>query len=102
MTYAEYEEKLNSVITNPDSAPDTVLGVLSAIKDDLNSLDSATANIAELNDRIDGLQKTNVNLYQQITGSVIEEEKEPAWQDLEGEEALDAFVEQLGKENSDG
>ena len=91
MKYEEYEVLGKGIIANPDTAPVAINGLLGEIKKDLESLDSLTAALADSEKRIRDLQDTNTKLFLSQTGK--EEDPEPkGWQDMTGDEALDAFV----------
>lgn len=83
MTYDEYAEKINGVISNPDTAPAEIGGVLEELKKDLTALDTLTAESAEKDKRIKDLQETNLKLYMSQAKPDEEEEEE------EKEEGID-------------
>lgn len=75
MKYEEYEEKINTILGNPDTAPAEIGAVLESLKTDLTALDTLTAESAEKDKRIKDLQETNLKLYLN-QGSTEEKEEE--------------------------
>lgn len=98
MKYEDYETRLNSVVSNPDTAPVTIQEVLAEIKTDLTSLESANTGIAERDERIKSLQDTNIKLFMSQTGEGEAEADPEDWSELEGDEALEAFISAHEKE----
>lgn len=82
------------------------LADLADIMDMADSIESDLANansvIADKDKEIAGLKEQNNKLYARIilseTGGKEENETPESWQDMEGDEALNAFFEQEGKE----
>ena len=92
MNYSDYEAKLGGVVSNPDTAPTVVKEILSDLKTDLDTLESMKADLEAKDTRIRDLQDTNVKLFMSQTGAQEEPEKE-SWEEMEGQMALDAFIE---------
>ena len=78
MTYAEYENMINRIVTEPETA------LLDQLKTDLVSLDAAVAGIAERDEKIRALQDTYIKMFMSQTGATEEpEEEEPEDLDFE-------------------
>ena len=92
MNYSDYEAKLGGVVSNPDTAPTVVKEILSDLKTDLDTLESMKADLEAKDTRIRDLQDTNVKLFMSQTGAQEEPENE-SWEEMEGQMALDAFIE---------
>ncbi len=92
MTYEEYEKKLTALVTDPDSAPVAVQDILNEIKADTDVIASLTADISAKDEKIRGLQDTNTKLFLQITGNESNADTPDEWEDLEGDEAIEAFI----------
>lgn len=93
MKYEDYETSLNSVITNPDTAPAVIQEILAELKADLTALDSATVGLSERDARIKDLQDTNIKLFTSMTGTESVEDEVEDWAEMEGDEAIEAFIE---------
>ena len=97
MTYAELEKKLTKLLEQPDSALANVKPLLDEIKADYDTMITLQeSNIAQ-DKRIRDLQDTNMKLFLAQTKSV-EEDKSDEDDELEGMDAVDAFVAELNKE----
>lgn len=97
MTYDELEKKVTEVLQQPDSALVAIMPVLKEIKADYESLVSLTAKVEQQDNRIRDLQDTNMKLFLNQTGQVKDKEDEDE-DDVEGPDAIDAFVNKLNKE----
>lgn len=96
MTYDELEKKITKVLEAPDSALATIRPVLDEIKADYETM-IVLAEAKEKNEaRIRDLQDTNMKLFLAQSGKKVEEDGEE--EELEGAEAIDAFVAELNKE----
>lgn len=93
MKYEDYESKLTGVVSNPDSAPIAVQEILKDLKSDAATMESMAAEISEKDAKIRELQDTNTKLFLQVTGTDSSDDKPEDWSELEGEEALEAFIE---------
>lgn len=92
MTYEEYSDKINNVLSNPDTALAEIAPVLDALKDDLARLDAANGEIENLNGRIADLQETNIKLFlSQNAGEGADEDED----EDEDEKEVEAFFEEL-------
>lgn len=99
MKYEEYEQKINEVLSNPDTALANIAPIMGAIKEDTTALEAAAKENESLNARIKDLQETNIKLYLAQTG-------EPAPDDVpdepkEGMEAADEFLSEVFKEKEE-
>lgn len=92
MTYEEYETKLNAIVKDPDSAPIAVQEILKELKTDSDTLASVTADNTAKDERIRSLQDTNTKLFLQITGKDDSGSSADSWEDMNGDEALNAFI----------
>ena len=97
MTYDELEKKVTEVLQQPDSALVNIMPVLKEIKADYESLVSLTSKVEQQDNRIRDLQDTNMKLFLTQTGQVKDKEDEDE-DDVEGPDAIDAFVKKLNKE----
>lgn len=93
MKYEDYESKLTGVVSNPDSAPIAVQEILKDLKSDAATMDSMAAELSEKDAKIRELQDTNTKLFLQVTGTDSSDDKPEDWSELEGDEALEAFIE---------
>lgn len=91
MNYSDYEAKLGGVVSNPDTAPTVVKEILSDLKSDLDTLESMKADLEAKDTRIRDLQDTNVKLFMSQTGA-SESEPEEDWTQMEGQMAIEAFI----------
>lgn len=91
MKYDEYEAKLGGVVQNPDTAPTVVQDILNELKSDLGTLESMKADLEAKDTRIRDLQDTNVKLFMSQTGA-SEPEPEEDWTQMEGQMAIEAFI----------
>ena len=96
MTYEEYESRLSDIVKAPDTAPVAVQALLSELKADTDTLTSLRADIEQKDKKIKDLQDTNIKLFLQQTGEAPKE-TEQGWQDLEGDEALEAYIASKGE-----
>ena len=90
MKYEDYEQKLNAVVANPDSAATAVLDILKDLKADSETFASLEASVAEKDGRIKDLQDTNMKLFLRQTGGAAEQEPE--------EKTPDEMIDELFKE----
>lgn len=92
MTYEEYTDKINTVLSNPDTALAEIAPVLESLKTDLSELDAAKSEIEQLNNRVSDLQETNIKLF--LSQSAGEGEGDDDEED-EDEKEVEAFFEEL-------
>lgn len=97
MTYAEYESRLSDIVKSPDTAPVAVQALLTELKADTDTLTSLRADIEQKDQKIKDLQDTNIKLFLQQTGEAPEKDADSSWQDLEGDEALEAYIASKGE-----
>lgn len=93
MKYEDYSTMINGMIGNADTMPAVATELLEEIKTDTTALESATAKITELEQRVADLQETNIKLFMQVGGSEETQEEE----EKTGMEAVDEFWEELEK-----
>lgn len=96
MTYDELEKKLTTILQQPDSALANIAPLLKEIKADYESIISLTSKVESQDGRIRDLQDTNMKLFLAQTGQVSDKDEEE--DDVEGPDAIDAFVNKLNKE----
>ena len=96
MTYDELEKKLTTSLQQPDSALANVAPLLKEVKADYESIISLTSKVEAQDNRIRDLQDTNMKLFLAQTGQVSDKEEDE--DDVEGPDAIDAFVNKLNKE----
>lgn len=97
MTYAELEKKITEVLQQPDSALVAIGPVLDEIKKDYETMVSLTDKVTKQDTRIRDLQDTNMKLFLAQTGQAPKADEEEE-DELEGAEAIDAFVSKISKE----
>lgn len=97
MTYAELEKKITEVLQQPDSALVAIVPVLDEIKKDYETMVSLTDKVTKQDTRIRDLQDTNMKLFLSQTGQAPKSDEEEE-DELEGAEAIDAFVAKISKE----
>ena len=99
MTVDEYKDKINGLVSNPDTAATEALSLIDEITKDLGELGAAKTSVSELQAKVADLQDTNMKLYMNIAGgsSDDEPEDEPA----EGTAVIDEFMDMLFKEEGD-
>ena len=98
MTYDEYQSKINSVLSNPDTALANIAPVMDEIKNDLTALDSLSKENEDLKSRIRDLQDTNMKLYLAQTGEAAEEETD---EPVEGPAVIEEFLSDVFKEEEE-
>lgn len=97
MTYEEVKKKVTEVLQQPDSALVAIQPILEEIKADYEALVSLTSKVEAQDTRIRDLQDTNMKLFLSQTGQVSDKEAEDD-DDIEGPDAIDAFIDKLNKE----
>ena len=99
MTVDEYKDKINGLVSNPDTAATEALSLIDVITKDLGELGAAKTSVSELQAKVADLQDTNMKLYMNIAGgpSDDDQEDEPA----EGPAVIDEFMDMLFKEEGD-
>ena len=99
MTVDEYKDKINGLVSNPDTAATEALSLIDEITKDLGELGAAKTSVSELQAKVAYLQDTNMKLYMNIAGgpSDDDQEDEPA----EGPAVIDEFMDMLFKEEGD-
>lgn len=90
MKYEEYQKIVDDIVKAPDQAPTNAQSLLEAIKSDFELIDSQAVKIQELENKVRGLQDTNIKLYLAQTGSKNDEPKE------EKPVTLDDLVKEIG------
>lgn len=95
MTYEEFKEKLTTVIASPDTAQTAAMQLLDDVKLDYTERDTYKDAMEKAEKRVRDLQDTNQKLFLMATGSPAKTgDDEP-----EGEAAVDAFVNEIMKED---
>ena len=99
MTVDEYKDKINGLVSNPDTAATEALSLIDEITKDLGELGAAKTSVSELQAKVADLQDTNMKLYMNIAGGTSDDETddEPA----EGPAVIDEFMDMLFKEEGD-
>lgn len=98
MTYEEVKAKLTKVCEEPDSALVNILPVLDEIKKDYDQMESFSVLNQKQEEKIRSLQDTNMKLFLAQTGQAADGNDQDDDDDLVGQDALDAFVNKLTKE----
>lgn len=99
MTFDEVQKRITEVCSKPDSAMVDILPVLEEIKKDYANLTSLTEKLGESDKRIRDLQDTNMKLFLMQTGQATEKETDDE-DELEGMDAVDAFINKINKEET--
>ena len=98
MTYQELEKKITEVLQQPDSALVAIMPVLEEIKKDYETMTSLTDKVTQMDSKIRTLQDTNMQQFLMLTKQAPEAKDEDKDDELEGTEAVDAFVANIMKE----
>lgn len=98
MTYQELEKKITEVLQQPDSALVAIMPVLEEIKKDYETMTSLTDKVTQMDSKIRTLQDTNMQQFLMLTKQAPEAKDEDKDDELEGAEAVDAFVANIMKE----
>lgn len=95
MKYSEYEEKINGVLSNPDTALTEIAPILEELKNDMETFEAVQSEVEELNARVRDLQETNIKLFLSQGGGESEEEEEETEEEKEVEEFFNNLKEEL-------
>ena len=98
MTYDELKTKLTKILEQPDSALANVGPLLEEVKADYETIITLTEAKEKNETRIRDLQDTNMKLFLAQTGKVEDKNNEDD-DDLEGPDAVDAFINKLNQED---
>lgn len=99
MTVDEYKDKINGLVSNPDTAATEALSLIDEITKDLGELGAAKTSVSELQAKVADLQDTNMKLYMNIAGGSSDDE--PEYELAEGPAVIDEFMDMLFKEEGD-
>lgn len=94
MNYTDYEKLIQDAVKNPEEAPLKLKDVLEGLKKDFETVEAQTNLVKEQEKKIRDLQDTNMKLFIGQTGAKDVSEDDD---DLEGAEAVDAFINKLMK-----
>lgn len=90
MTIEEVKTRVTDLVSNPDKATESAVGLISDLEADYTTLSSMTEKVSEQEARIKDLQDTNQKLFLSVTGQPAEEpeeeEKPIDWDSLATEE----------------
>lgn len=99
MKYEELEARLTKLLETPDTALAALPELLKEVKTDYEGIVSLTNKSSEQEKRIRDLQDTNMKLFlMQTSAPKTKGQMEEEEDDLEGQDAIDAFVDKLSKE----
>lgn len=98
MTYDELEKRLTKMMETPDTALAVLPELLKEVKADYEGIVSLTNKNQEQDQRIRDLQDTNMKLFLMQTSAPKTKGQLEEEDDLEGQDAIDAFVTKLSKE----
>ena len=98
MKYEEFEARLTKMLETPDTALAALPEFLKEVKTDYEGIVSLTNKSSEQEKRIRDLQDTNMKLFLMQTSAPKKEGEMEDDDDLEGQDAIDAFVTKLSKE----
>ena len=99
MTVDEYKDKINGLVSNPDTAATEALSLIDEITKDIGELGAAKTSVSELQAKVADLQDTNMKLYMNIAGGSSDDE--PDDEPAEGPAVIDEFMDMLFKEEGD-
>ena len=99
MTVDEYKDKINGLVSNPDTAATEALSLIDEITKDIGELGAAKTSVSELQAKVADLQDTNMKLYMNIAGGSFDDEPED--EPAEGPAVIDEFMDMLFKEEGD-
>lgn len=88
MTYDEVKERITGMVSNPDSASEQAIGLLSDLETDYTSMASMAAQAEKDAARIRELQDTNQRLFLSVTSQEAEPEEEKPiidWDTIKGD-----------------
>ena len=99
MTYADLKKKIENLVTSPDTAQADAVELLKELEADYTTMDTLRTRAEEDANRIRTLQDTNARLFLGQVGQP--EEEKPAVSEMDGEEFIDSFFDNLtgGNEN---
>ena len=96
MTYGELESKIIKVLEEPDSALVNIKPVLEEARKDYESIIALAEAKTKSETRIRDLQDTNMKLFMELSGKKVDDESGSEEDDeLEGVDAIDAFINKL-------
>ena len=98
MKYEEFEARLTKMLETPDTALASLPEFLKEVKTDYEGIVSLTNKSSEQEKRIRDLQDTNMKLFLMQTSAPKSKGELEDEDDLEGQDAIDAFVTKLSKE----
>ena len=98
MKYEELEARLTKMLETPDTALAALPEFLKEVKTDYEGIVSLTNKSSEQEKRIRDLQDTNMKLFLMQTSAPKDKGELEDEDDLEGQDAIDAFVTKLSKE----
>ena len=98
MKYEELESKLTKMLETPDTALAALPDLLKEIKTDYEGIVSLTNKSSEQEKRIRDLQDTNMKLFLMQTSAPKSKGQLEDEDELEGQDAIDAFINNLSKE----
>ena len=99
MTVDEYKDKINGLVSNPDTAATEALSLIDEITKDIGELGAAKTSVSELQAKVADLQDTNMKLYMNIAGGTSDDEPED--EPAEGLAVIDEFMDMIFKEGGD-
>ena len=92
MTFEEYSDKINHAVLNQDEIPVVMQEILSELKQDLTALDSFKTKTEEQENKIKGLQESNIKLFLGQATKPEEKKEEIDIEDMSGIGAVDAYL----------
>lgn len=98
MTYGDFERRLTEILQQPDSALANIKPLMDDVKADYESIITLTDAKNKNEARIRDLQDTNMKLFLAQTAKSVDEKHDD--DELEGPDAIDAFVDKLNKEDN--
>ena len=91
--FKDYKERIDGILTNPDTALGEIGKVYEDLESDLTTLDSVTEENLSLKDQVEELRQTNIKLYLASQGEATDESgTEP--EDTE-EKSVEEFFDEL-------
>lgn len=98
MTYEDLKRRITEVLSEPDTALAKVGPLLDEVKVDYDNFITASESLKKSQERVRDLQDTNMKLFLAQTGQVNDSSNDE--EELTGQDARDAFVAKLMKEEN--
>lgn len=101
MKFEDFSNKINEAAKNPDTMLGILPDILKEVEQDFIERDALMERVTVLEDKNRSLQDTNIKLYLAQTGEASEDPEDDT-EELEGMDAVDAFVNKIMNDESEG